>query len=1016
MLSAFHRPVARSSVSYVCLTCRLNRPSHRRQTRHLTTEHSLSSPTSIPPLPGVKDLADIAKDGALQSEQTKSVKKKKRKKAGVADGAATASISEILPVRKEADDDAQRSSAITNEGAPDKNAASEPKSQPRKVKGKGGRIRNVNSRNRRAEKQEGLAALQFQALAQLLKGKNSQENKDSTAPEIRKYMSESPETPIDKARWESIARRLRRDLRDVSKSKTLPPENVTFLKRVKTLREALLAPRKRTRASRTAKKAASNSGPASFTPKAFKLQEQIKKIDVKLLKLQALDIPQPRVPGLSYGLDRVLFNSGVYQLQDPRSRVYNFDPYLEKIIPSVEFDFAALKPYRISSEDQTLGQIAKKNGFKYYSSTSSLTSVLQHFHYLLSDWKPINLKMLSKGFDVATGNQAKFSAFQRSPFSIFLRARDGAYAIDSDKSNDTGNPLSLVGKVLEKLFTVPKKDFEQFRINRETGQSEAGIDRAPESFHYTGVGNVLVRSQLDAYDSRLPGNGIYDIKTRAVLPIRMDSKGKLENSTDYEIRSAQGDFESYEREFFDMSRATLLKYSLQVRLGRMDGIFVAYHNIRRLFGFQYLSIQEMDKVLHHSTDRALGDDELKASLTLLNEVLERVAARFPNQSCRLHFETNARASPFMHIFAEPMTEEQIEKIQDVGRKKVHEAEKILLTPHVEGDAVENESSNEQSSVEELAHASGETRSKLEDEVTAIEQAFKDEPREIRDFDSDGTERPVTARILDLQNLSLAILNKCADLDGRLTSENAHTNLRTIAEISQDLRRLHVGIAKIRDEIPKEEPRDSGESDPDYQMRKEHWKQVDLLSDVLVELKVKNLRILRFIKAAAKEVQSPDTGVEETTEEQVPSEATKPREVLALALSTRSIRSADQLTDGTSFEEGKTEPGHWTIEYCLEEVEDASLAFSIYDACKKRRDTAGMGDKSDEALDRWFKSGFMREIARYATKGGVYRKERDAMDRELGEVVMFEEGKGEGSEDLAGVAGYMQWLYDGERRE
>lgn len=32
-----------------------------------------------------------------------------------------------------------------------------------------------------------------------------------------------------------------------------------------------------------------------------------------------------------------------------------------------------------------------------------------------------------------------------------------------------------------------------------------------------------MRSQLDCYDSRLPGTGVFDIKTRAALPIRLDN-------------------------------------------------------------------------------------------------------------------------------------------------------------------------------------------------------------------------------------------------------------------------------------------------------------------------------------------------------------------------------------------------------------------------------------------------------------------------------------------------------------
>lgn len=31
-----------------------------------------------------------------------------------------------------------------------------------------------------------------------------------------------------------------------------------------------------------------------------------------------------------------------------------------------------------------------------------------------------------------------------------------------------------------------------------------------------------MRSQLDGVDKRLPGTGVFDIKTRAAIPIRMD--------------------------------------------------------------------------------------------------------------------------------------------------------------------------------------------------------------------------------------------------------------------------------------------------------------------------------------------------------------------------------------------------------------------------------------------------------------------------------------------------------------
>jgi len=58
----------------------------------------------------------------------------------------------------------------------------------------------------------------------------------------------------------------------------------------------------------------------------------------------------------------------------------------------------------------------------------------------------------------------------------------------------------------------------------------------------------------------------------------------------YDIHQERGFYHSFEREYYDMVRSAMLKYSMQVRIGKMDGIFVAYHNTARLFGFQYLPL------------------------------------------------------------------------------------------------------------------------------------------------------------------------------------------------------------------------------------------------------------------------------------------------------------------------------------------------------------------------------------------------------------------------------------------
>ena len=391
------------------------------------------------------------------------------------------------------------------------------------------------------------------------------------------------------------------------------------------------------------------------------------------LVLFPVEKSQEAVPTLSYGLERVLFNPGVYHLQDPRSRVFNFDPYLQDIMPVNEFDFNALKEYITSSRDESLLGIAREQGKKYTGSTSSMTAALAHFHFLLSQWRPVNTEMLSQNFPVEFNS---FTALQRGPSAVFLRYKDGVYAIDADKQYDTSNILSMLGKSMEKLLTLPKEGFEKYRkVNSD--QISVEERNEAETFHYTTIGDFLLRSQLDAYDSRLPGTGMFDLKTRAVVSIRMDTK-KYEEGRGYEIRSRQGEWESYEREYYDMIRAAFLKYSLQVRMGRMDGIFVAFHNTERIFGFQYISLPEMDLALHGTENTTIGDAEFKLSLELLNQVLDKATAKFPEKSLRLHFETREGATPFTYIFAEPMKEEQINAVQKSNQEEILKFEREVL--------------------------------------------------------------------------------------------------------------------------------------------------------------------------------------------------------------------------------------------------------------------------------------------------------------------------------------------------
>ena len=416
------------------------------------------------------------------------------------------------------------------------------------------------------------------------------------------------------------------------------------------------------------------------------------------MPLTPMSVETSEVPRLSHDLSRVLFNPGVYQLQDPRSRVWNFDPYLGNLMPVSQFNYDALNKYITSSEDVQLREMAQSRGKRYIGSTSSMSGALAHFHFLLSAFRDLNMTNLSRGF-IDEGN-AGFTKIQKGPSAIFLRYKDGVYAVDADKEFDSANILMSLGRSMEKLLTSDKEEFERFRKTEDAAKDAEVKSTNPEAYHYSGLGQFLLRSQLDAYDPRLPGTGMFDLKTRAVAAVRMLMRDH-EKGVGYQIKERFGTWESYEREYFDMMRSAFLKYSLQVRMGRMDGIFVAFHNTERLFGFQYVPISEMDFALHGQSDRVLGDQEFSLSIQLLNYVFNEATMQHPGQSLRFHFEARpaTTASPqFMYIFAEPVTEEEIVAIQNLKKDEIRAFEERMHNPGPkEGSESYNE--NEEDNVE-----------------------------------------------------------------------------------------------------------------------------------------------------------------------------------------------------------------------------------------------------------------------------------------------------------------------------
>ncbi|KAF9294794.1 hypothetical protein BGZ88_003320 [Linnemannia elongata] len=355
---------------------------------------------------------------------------------------------------------------------------------------------------------------------------------------------------------------------------------------------------------------------------------------------------RPKVAVLEHGLDRVLFNPGVHWLQDPRSSVFNFDPYLRSICQPKDFDYNALPAYKTSSMDPALLNMARSHHGKYMGSTSSMTSILSQYYFLISGWKPLKTTHLSEAF---TAQPKGFTRLSRAPTTIELVHKgDGYYAIDADKTFDSSTVLMQLGKSMEKMLTSTPQEFSRFTKANSWMVTPEERDQL-EAFNYISVDNFLLRSQLDCEDPRLPGK-TFDLKTRAAVAIRLDVHN-YELNQGYQLRKAHGYLESFEREYYDMMRSAFLKYSLQVRIGQMDGIFVAFHNTARIFGFQYISLDEMDSRLFGSS--VMGDECFKNQLRLLNRTLDEITSKYPNQDLRITVDTDESVQS-MNVWVETL--------------------------------------------------------------------------------------------------------------------------------------------------------------------------------------------------------------------------------------------------------------------------------------------------------------------------------------------------------------------------
>ena len=378
------------------------------------------------------------------------------------------------------------------------------------------------------------------------------------------------------------------------------------------------------------------------------------------------------------------------------------DPHYATIPPQADLRLSHLPPFRTSSRDPVLITLAASHNAVLACSSSSTTPVLARLYLAQVGDARIDTRALSADFQRETD---LLTWRARAPVSATLRRRrvkggavferfltleqmeaglelsdvvgrgeegglvsvwgmDRGYATEQPNAPDV---LIRIGHSMENLFTLEPDEFNAHFLTRPTVE-DAGAFVHRSAYLFTLCHRVMMRSQLDCQDPRLmqPGGGegaaaesaVFDIKTRAVYPIR-HHLARYEEYAGYEIRQERGLQHSYEREWYDMARSVFLKYALQCRMGQMQGVMVAYHNTRRVFGMEMIAREDMERALLGEHTHVMGDRLYELSVRMLDELSRKVVDLAEAlhggrrlESVKLVVEQEEQDPSCVHVFAE----------------------------------------------------------------------------------------------------------------------------------------------------------------------------------------------------------------------------------------------------------------------------------------------------------------------------------------------------------------------------
>lgn len=189
---------------------------------------------------------------------------------------------------------------------------------------------------------------------------------------------------------------------------------------------------------------------------------------------------------------------------------------------------------------------------------------------------------------------------------------------------------------MERMLCMEPEEFERRYLIKYNNRE---FEPEPESYRFTKLGKFLMRSQLDCFSNKIKGESkIFDIKTRATFPIRIDVKNYINARKEQVLDNITGKENSFEREFYDMIRSVFIKYSLQARIGQMHGMFIAYHDTLNIYGFEYVTRNEIDQYVFGAPH--IAEKCFVATLGMLEKLCDLLTDRFGSQQLKVTMFAN----------------------------------------------------------------------------------------------------------------------------------------------------------------------------------------------------------------------------------------------------------------------------------------------------------------------------------------------------------------------------------------